>query len=172
MRSRGLIISVLFGFPCFSQPTIHITSVELTKTEYYQCTTIQPTLVADSIFNDTMTIGTTKLRALGVFKATEIVLLKSLSDSSYSMGDQNTGWMENLLGFPVFSSDLKIFGCFGPAFGHEWIKLYQITPEGFKILCGFPNPKKIAEINCLSETSFYAKEADGRYLKFSLEIRK
>jgi hypothetical protein len=172
MRSLILIIFSLLTCRCFSQTTINVTSVEITKTDFNSCVALQPILIKDSSDYDTLTLGTLRFRTLGVFKSPDMTLLKSLNDNKYSLVDNKSGWIETLLSFPVFSSDLKIFGCFGTSFGSETIKLYRITDERFEILCGFTSLKKVTQINCLTETSFYTKNIDDKYLKYNLEPKK
>ena len=172
MRALIIAIYTLITCHCFSQNIIEITSVELTKVDYSSCTSTQPLLTKDSSGNDTLTLDTIKFRILGVFKSTNLVLLKSLSENSYSLVDKESGWVETLLNFPVFSSDLKMFGCIGPSFGREMIKVYKITGIRFDLLCDLSYPKKIIQINCLSETSFYVKDIDEKCLKYNLEVRK
>ena len=140
--------------------------------DYTCCAVMQPTLIKDSSDYDTLTLGILRFKILGVFKTPDITLLKSLSDNKYSLVDNKSGWIETLLSFPIFSSDLKIFGCFGTSFGSEMIKLYRITDERFEILCGFTSLKKVSQINCLTETSFYTKDIDDKYLKYNLEPKK
>lgn len=172
MRFLIIAICILTTCPGFSQTMINVTSVQITNAEYNSCASTQPLLLKDSSGNDTLTLDKMKFKILGVFKSTNMILLKSLSDNSYSMIDKESGWMETLLNFPVFSSDLKIFGCFGTSFGREMIKVYKINDLGFDLLCGFSCPEKVIQINCLNETSFYVKDIDKKCLKYTLEVKK
>lgn len=172
MRTLFIALSLLFTCCCFSQPNTQVTCIKLTNTEYNSCVLTQPLLLKDSSANDTLILDETKFLVLGVFRSTNMLLLKSSSDNSYSLIDKESGWMERLLNIPIFSSDLKVFGCFGTTFGREMIKLYKIGDRRIDLLCGFSCPKKITQINCVGENSLYAKDIDETCFKYSLKVIK
>jgi hypothetical protein len=113
MKFLMAILLILFSGPSFSQEIIRWTSKEISKNEYEACENLQPYLIKDSSGHDTLSAEGFEVKILGTFKSTNLILLKSMDDKKFYILDSNKGQIDEIPGFPIFSSNPNRFACLG-----------------------------------------------------------
>ncbi len=123
--------------------------------------------------DDTFEAGSMKFKMLGSFTSLDsFTFVKSIPDKRFYFINSKTGWVNELLGYPVFSSSQKEFACFGNSDRGDEIRLCKFKGGKIEIYSSSIIDKKVFEISCVMDNSMYIKDSSNHYWKYQLNWEK
>ena len=172
MRSVLLISIVLVSNQAVAQQVKwSVTSID--KNQYSQCPVTAPILKKPARGTDTIATDEMKFAILGTFKSiNSFTLMKSVPNNAFYLTNNDTGLTEELLGFPVFSSSMKKFVCFGDASGRQLIRTYEIQKDKLNVKLEIPIAQTPLEIGCVTDSSFNVKDVSENYWRYTFRDAK
>jgi hypothetical protein len=162
-----LLITLAFTSSQVFGQLIRWNTTAIDKQEYNQCIVAQPSFNKPPA-DDTLVTDDLKFKILGTLKGLSLfTFMKSIPDNKIYMANNETGWVDELLGFPVFSPSLKTFVSFGDGSGQQLIRVYEIRSKKVNTKFDVPFFKTATEISCVTDSSFCVKDISENYWKYS-----
>ncbi len=149
---------------------IDVNSAEIAKEEYENCKTAQPTLLKAEGWKETLVFDKIKFEVLGTFQGLDsFMFMRSIPDSFYYLMNKSTGYFDRLPGYPIFSSNPKLFACLGDLPREREIIIFEAIDNKLAVIFRWSLFKEVNEIRCISYNSFMAKETSGKLWRFVLK---